>query len=289
MDGRLSDVAGGMVPDGTRGRVLLAVLVVASLASLGVVGYRLADPGAHADHDLDFGESPDEIAFDALSQLDHRDYAVEWRIPLAPDDAGESGDDADAESSASHDYRVFLSAAVEGSQNRIRTQSGGTVLFADETCRWSVRSRAPETDGPDRCDPDRRLTSFYGLPADWSAVRRPDANVSVVRENDSTLVLRVNDTDAAYYLQTGTRKITDGAFARERGLRANLTLVVDKEGGHLRRLVFGQSALSQTDGENRTREHGRTVYAFSKWNRVTVERPDWAGYSLQEFLVDATR
>ncbi|WP_128476061.1 hypothetical protein [Halorussus pelagicus] len=279
MDGRL--------PAGVSRRVLLAAVVALSLTTAGVVGYRLADP---ADHDLDLAESPDEIAYDALSQLDHRDYAVAWRIPPAPDDEG-GGSGDDAESSSSSDHRVFLSATVEGSENRIRTQSGGTVLFADENCRWSARSETtkPDTDGPDRCDPDRRLISFYGLEGDWAAVREPDANVTVLRETETALVLRVNDTDTAQYLLSGRDDISESEYARERDLRANLTLVVDRDAGHLRRVVFRQSALSETDEENLTREYSRHVYTFSKWDRVTVERPDWAGYSLKEFLADVTR
>ncbi|WP_135852811.1 hypothetical protein [Halorussus salinus] len=286
MDGRL--------PAGVRRRVLLAAVVALALTTAGVVGYRLADP-ATPDHDLDLAESPDEIAYDALSQLDHRDYAVEWRIPPAPDD--ERGESDDADSSASRDYRVFLSAAVEGSENRIRVvPSAGPATFATENCVWSLRSADGGTDPPSACNfgGRQRPTEFYRLHGDWDAVREPDANVTVVRENESVLVLRIDDTDTAQYLATGRDGIGDTEYARERGLRANLTLVVDKTEGHLRRLVFGRSALSETDEEsgaagNRTRDHSRHVYAFSKWGETTVERPDWAGYSLAEFLLDVTR
>ncbi len=281
MDGRL--------PAGVRGRVLLAAVVALSLATAGVVGYRLADPGAHPDHDLDLAESPDEIASDALSQLDHRDYAVEWRIPRAPDDQRTSTGEG-------RDSRVYLNATVEGSRNRVRTQSGDVAAFANDHCVWSVRSDERGTDGPSACDFERRQrpTEFYRLHGDWAAVREPDANVTVVRENESLLVLRVNDTDTTQYLATGRDDVSDTEYARERGLRANLTLVVDREAGHLRRLVFGRSTLSETDEEsggagNRTREHSRHVYVFSKWGETTVERPDWAGYSLEEFLADVTR
>jgi len=272
----------GRPPAGVRRRVLLAAVVALSLTTAGVVGYRLADP-ATPDHDLDLTESPDEIASDALSQLDHRDYAVEWRVPPAPDERASTAD--------GRDYRVFLSATVEGSKNRIRTQSGGVAAFANDHCVWSVRSDERDTDGPDACDFERRQrpTEFYRLHGDWAAVREPDANVTVVRENESLLVLRVNDTDTAQYLATGRDGISDTEYARERGLRANLTLVVDRDAGHLRRLVFGRSTLSETDEENPTRDHSRHVYAFSKWGETTVERPNWAGYSLAEFLVDVTR
>jgi hypothetical protein len=295
MDGRLRG--------GVRGRVLLAAVVALSLATAGVVGYRLADPAllgpATPDHDLDLAESPDEIVYDALSQLDHRDYAVEWRIPPSPDDDERSGGGADADSSPSRDYRVFLSAAVEGSENRIRVApSAGPATFATENCVWSVRSDDRGADRPDACNfgGRQRLTDFYRLHGDWDAVRRPGANVSVVRENENALVLRVGDTDTAYYLRTGKRNVTDGDATRSRALRANLTLVVDKRAGHLRRLEYGLSRPStEAAGDrpgaagNRPREYSRHVYAFSEWGETTVERPDWAGYSLAEALLDVTR
>lgn len=298
MDGRLLG--------GVRGRVLLAAVVALSLATAGVVGYRLADPAllgpATPNHDLDLTESPDEIAYDALSQLDHRDYTVEWRIPPAPADEGGPGGGADAESSRARDYRVFLSATVEGSENRIRVApSAGPATFATENCVWSVRSDDRGADRPSACNfaGRQRLTDFYRLHGDWAAVRESNPNVSVVRENESALVLRVNDTDTAYYLRTGKRNVTDGDATPSGALRANLTLVVDKRAGHLRRLEYGLSRPSPDESEaagdrpraagNRPREYSRHVYAFSEWGETTVERPDWAGYSLAEALLDVTR
>jgi hypothetical protein len=109
--------------------------------------------------------------------------------------------------------------------------------------------------------------------------------VTVVRENASAVVLRVNGTGAAYAIKMGT---DPSEAVREDGFRANLTLVVDRDDGHLRRLEYGVSYLSGENSE-RTREYGRTVYAFSEWGEASVDRPDWAGYSLAEFLLDATR
>ncbi|WP_168216208.1 hypothetical protein [Halorussus halobius] len=275
-----------------RRRVALAVLL-ASLSVAGVVGVHLARPSAGDAHEVAFSEPPDEVAYDALAQLDDRDYAVEWRVPTASDGEAESNDEAGA-SDGSDDYRVFLRVTVEGSENRLLARpSSGPLTFATDHCSWTVRTddaadgRPDETNDrrPDRCSFSgaQSPAPFYGVHANWSAVR--DANVTVVRENASAVVLRVNDTGAAYAITTGADL---SETAREDGLRANLTLVVDRDAGHLRRLECGISHLSGEDSD-RTREYGRTVYAFSEWGDASVDRPDWAGYSLAEFLLDATR
>lgn len=267
-------------------RVALAAVLVLSLSTAGVVGYRLADTGANDPREIEFSEPPDEVAYDALAQLDDRDYTVEWRIPPAPDDDGVESSDAPDR------YRVFLRVTVEGSEGRLLARPGtGPVTFGNDHCRWSLRPDDRGTDRPDRCEYTGRQkpASFYGLHADWDAVRDADANVTVVRENESAVVLRVNDTDTAYYLKTGSENLTETDAARREGIRANLTLVVDREAGHLRRLEYGLSRLSKDGRQGRTRKHGRTVYVFSEWGDATVERPDWAGYSLAEFLLDATR
>lgn len=270
-------------------RVALAVLL-ASLSVAGVLGVHLAGPNSGDAHEVTFSESPDEVAHDALAQLDGRDYAVEWRVPPASDDEAESsGDEAESD-----DYRVFLRVTVEGSENRLLARpNAGPLTFATDHCSWGVRmddagDASPEGTNdrrPDRCDfsGPQSPASFYGVHDDWDAVR--DANVSVVRENASAVVLRVNDTGAAYAITTGAEP---SEAVREDGLRANLTLVVDRDAGHLRRLEYGVSYLSG-EGSERTREYGRTVYAFSQWGDASVDRPDWAGYSLTEFLLDATQ
>jgi len=271
-----------------RRRVALAALL-ASLSVAGVVWGQYAGPSAGDAHEVTFSESPDEVAYDALAQLDDRDYAVEWRVPTASDDEAESsGDEAESD-----DYRVFLRIVVEGSENRLLARpNAGPLTFATDHCSWGVRmddagdaSEGTNDRRPDRCDfsGPQSPASFYGVHANWDAVR--DANVTVVRENASAVVLRVNDTGAAYAITTGTEL---SEAAREDRLRANLTLVVDRDAGHLRRLEYGISHLSG-EGSDRTREYGRTVYAFSKWGDASVDRPDWAGYSLAEFLLDVTQ
>ena len=281
-------------------RVALVVLL-ASLSVAGVLGVHLADTKVGDAHEVTFSESPDEVAYDALAQLDDRDYVVEWRIPSASDgeaepndDGTESGDDEAGASHGSDDHRVFLRVTVEGSENRLLARpSAGPLTFANDHCSWGVRmddagDASPEETNdrrPDRCDfsGPQSPASFYGVHANWDAIR--DANATVVRDNASAVVLRVNDTDAAYAITTGAEL---SETAREDRLRANLTLVVDRDAGHLRRLEYGVSYLTDEESD-RPREYGRTVYAFSEWDDASVERPDWAGYSLAEFLLDATR
>lgn len=267
-----------------RRRAVLAVVLLVSATVTGVVGYRLADSGGtdvrQSAHEIDFSDPPGEIAYDALAQTGERDYTVESLV------------DRELAGAVKQENGLFLvfRGRIEQTDGQAYFESFvGPDEFANEHCRWFQKGTTERLNRhPMDCGYDERLelTELYIRHGEWTAVRQPGANVSIVAEKRTTLVLRVNDTDTAHFLESGERNVTDSG--RDIRYRANLTLYVDKDDGHLRRFVFAKSYLPNGN-ESRERERFRYVYVYSDWGNTTVERPDGAGYTLAEFLLDVLR
>lgn len=244
--------------------LVVAVLVVTSTA---VVAVRVADPSPHdGARDIDSGAPPGEVAVRALEQTERGDYVVtEWRTDWSYRDGPERG-------------RLKFVRRLRVSNTRGRLRYNGSyfganqVLYGNGHCLWG---RARDRSGSVVGDWSRRCGHLFWPVTvsrffDEAAVA--NASPTVVTRNRSTLVLRIADAETATAV-VPVHVDTDEWDAR-------LTMYLDRDAGHLRRLVY--------ERRNRTNasDHHRTVFVFRNWGETRVRRPDAVPYTFEEFLLD---
>lgn len=242
-----------------RARRAVLLLVVLSFVWGGV---RLADPLANTSErrTVDASEPPAEIAYDAMMQTEDGNYAyVLW-----------FGNETERErvaqvrvDTADRQFKV-VEPADDGQRGVTYGDEGGTWHRNTVDGRWFatvVRSAG------------------HGVFRKEGAVL-DDADVSVVARNNSTVVVRVNDTAAAMLLDGDN-------ISADREPRASLTLVVDRERGVLVRSVYRYSFLDGTD-ENATRQVSVVTREYRRWGAVDVERPVGLPYGFISTLNDLT-
>lgn len=248
----------------------VAVAFVVVLATMTPLGVRLADPLDRRSEPptVDPADPPERVAFDALAATRRGDYSVRWLV-----------DDPDGGLPRRGSLYEFVRLRVEHSDGQMLQYDGASprVAYFDENCAWVANATTGD-----------RLGWICGgglrrdvLVADPTPVLRPGADVTVVRENRSAMVLRINDTATALSVLT-TNTVTRAEVGRS-NLSAHAVLVVDKERGRLDRAELVQHPRV-VDGYRV--EGSRTVYRFTDWGTTEVRRPGWAGYSLMEFVVD---
>lgn len=243
-----------------------ALGLVVLVAGASVVGVGLADPFRDSPPAprVNASDSPAEMAHDALLATERGDYTVRTALGNGTD------------------WRLFLTTYVENTEREIlirgRPGGGDFVTYANAHVAW----QGPP--GELRRHPSDAET-YYSIVRSSAPVTRSDAGVRVVDRNDSVIVLRVTDTDAAYALQYDEPNVTETERGQRYDFRANFTLVVSRDTGRLSRAVF---RLSRADPDEPGRNVGVTAYRLRDWGDTTVERPASAGYSLAEFLLDVT-
>lgn len=249
----------------------VAVALVVVLATATPVGFGLADPldSRPAPPTVDTSAPPERVAFDVLTAVRRGDYEATWLV-----------DEAAGLPQRGSMYE-FVRVEVEYSDREMLQYAGGSsqVVYLDENCHWTANRTTGER---------TRWECGRGLPRgvlvdDPTPVLDPAANVTVVRENESVMVLRINDTATA--LTVLSRETVDELEVRRANLSAYGVLVVDKEAGRLERVVL--VSLPRVDDGYRT-DGSQTVYRFTDWRTTEVRRPHWAKQSLVEFLVDVT-
>lgn len=247
-----------------RVRAVAAALLLLVAAAVGV---GLADPFRDAPPAprVDADDPPAAMARDALQATRGADHVVEWYFGNATALEGPVG-----------------RAAVENTEREVYAVSNQTgtryVTYADEQISWQGHP-GEMTRNPWGWD------TYNSFVESVAPLDRPDADVRVVSCNDSAVVLRVADTDAAYAITHDEPNVTRTETGRRSDVRANLTLVVSRATGRLDRATL---RVSRDDTDEAGRRVSVTAYRYSDWGDADARRPDGAGYSLVEFLLDAT-
>lgn len=244
-------------------RLAVAVVVVAAMAGVAVV--QVADPldGGSTGRGVDLTDPPAAVAATAMAETETRNYVVSF---ATRDWTGEAGETAGFEPAGR--------LRVDNARDRVLADEGGTerVTFTNAYFTWTKR---PDGDG--RRVPVGREHPPEPFRHERRVAGRPGA-VEVRRETPRTLVLGVTNDSLVATLgrAMGPRTGPD--------VDHDLTLYVDKQSGHLDRAVFHLSspAPDGTDG----RRHRVVRYEFGGWGETAVERPSWAGYSLEELAYD---
>lgn len=244
-----------------RARLVVLVLVVISFAWGGV---RLADPMPKSPEmrTVDASDPTARIAYDAMMQTVEGNYAyVLW-----------FGNGTHRERAGT----VRIDTADR--QIAIVDQSGGNSQvekYGGEEGAWKRFS----TDAV--WTPSTQLRTGQGVFGKEEAVLASGADVSLVARNETSVVVRVNDT------ATALRLGEDGDVSHRDDRRASLTLVVDRERGLLRRSVYRTSWLEE-EGNTSTRRTSVVVRQYRRWGAVDVRRPAGLPYAFKTMLWDLT-
>jgi hypothetical protein len=229
--------------------------LVALVVAAGVVGVRVADPMAPAPESpgVDLDDPPAEVAYAAMRQTATRNFEVRYeRRSVGP---GVENNQR---------YR----ARYDNAHARVAYHplgSGRMVAFENPYYRWDSRQ-----------DTEDRRVNQRGLDGQFHAERRVlnCSCVTTTHENASVLVLRIDDPALVPTLRLGPGEAGDVESAW-------LDLYIGKATGQLQATAF-RLVIDTTDGLAKLRVTER----YRRWGAVTVERPDWAGYSRGEFVLD---
>lgn len=245
--------------------LVVALLVVASTA---VVAVRVADPfPGEGARPLDTTAPSGEVAVRALEQTERGDYTVtEWRSEWLDGSGPRRGN-----------LHLVRRLQVSNTHGRLRYNisyfdESFTILYGNGHCRWG-RVKNPvdsfTSDWSAECPYLARQRFVVGL---FEGRHVANATPTVVTRNRSTLVLRIADTETADAIAPV------GVDTDER--TARLTMYVDRDAGHLRRLVF--ESRNRTNASDRL----RSVFVFRDWGDTRVRRPAGVPYTFEEFLLD---
>lgn len=248
-------------------RALLVVVVL----GLVVVGIRIVDPLASPERPpaIEPDESPEEVAYAAMKHDDTRDYTVH--------SAGGRTESTDP--TVAVNTTPSARVKYELTDNQVRTfdpENEEWQRFENQYIKWFRVS-----DG-DAYDVHREQSlGLSGRFHDEQVVRTCGC-VRVADENRSTLVLRIDENAVTRELLFGNPLVNTAP------IHANITLVIDKNDRQLNRVVI--RVMTRTDRET---DENQTIYTVVKtvsvyddWGETEVQRPDWAAYSKDEFVLD---
>ena len=239
---------------------LVIVLLVLSIVST----IWLVDPftSRHVGPELDFSESSEEIAHDAMLATEWRDFTVQvYR--------------GNAQGPVSDSVPVARSWHIRydntDKQALAKVPQGDEIAFTNPYFRWVRQGEDVRRAGSGVRPRDRFKNEELALTCDWVAVQS---------RNASTLVLAVNDTQRAVDFRYRSAQADPNMTAR-------LTLAIDVNDGTLDRAVYRESGPVTVAGNyTGRRSHRRIVGVYSDWGSVDVSRPGWAGYSATELMLD---
>jgi len=179
------------------------------------------------------------------------------------------------------DYTVSLAFRDEAGTGETRT------VVQVENSEREVLGRSAG-DGPETLTYANEHVGFRGRPGDlergagtWDDHNAPLGHLDALDGTDVTRTAANGTTTFRVAADAAAKRLV-GYDAGVRG-NATLTAVVDTEQRRLERLTFERRWTE--DGE---RERRGAVWRFSDWGETDVKRPPGAGYSLAEFLYDAT-
>lgn len=236
----------------------MLALVVLSFV-WGGVGLTDPMPKSPEMRTVDASAAPKHVAYEALRQTETGNYAfVLWFG---------NGTSREREARVRSDTADRQFATVyfrEGTSEIVRYgDEGGTWFRRSDGGGWTPASRGWSGDtvfGPER------------------TVLESGADVSLIARNESTAVVRVNDTATAMRLAGIGGDVPETT-------RASLTLVVDRERGALRRSVFRRSWLANQSDPS-SRETSVVVREYRQWGAVDVRRPTGLPYGFSSMLWD---
>lgn len=246
----------------------LAAVALAVVLALGSVVVLVADPLASQPDPAPVdatAESPGGLALGALEATERRSLDVR----LVQEHSSEGEPDVSRARIDRGRQRVVVSYRP-GDPSRSDTR-----YFYGE-CLTATRSGT---------EVSYRLRSFKGYPRLFHTgdVEPSDLEARVVDRTDDAVVVRVTNTSAAVSLVFGRENPRE--YVREEELRGNLTVEWNVDEGAVERVEYvGSSRVNETH-----RETFRQQWEFREWGEVRVDRPGWVGYTLPEFLCDATR
>lgn len=256
-------------------RAVRTAVLLAVVAGFVVGGVRLfAPPGPPTPGvAVDASEPPAEVAYDAMRTTEARSYAV--RVVYHFED-GQRRTTRRVDPRGRQVY-VVRDVGSEGWPAYVPRET-----YAEQQTAWD---RDPDRSGPFAWTGGPGTYAPDGEYAHDEVVLEAGADVSVVAENRTTLVVRVNDTDAARELITGRADATELEYWRGRELRASYTLVIDRRAGVLRRSTYRQSALNGT-GPDAVRTSFIAEKRYRDWGEVEVRRPFWLPRSFVDLFGD---
>lgn len=240
----------------TAERILLAVVLL-GLFIPGAV--RLADPlGPHHDHSdvtIDDSQPPAEMAYNAMAQTERRSHTLTMGTTID----GTWQPDA-----------FVIKTDHTNHRERVDANAFNATLYKNNHVIW----RLERFDHWERLDSSVRSYTYRTFNPE--AVRDDSANVTQVRGNETTVVLRVNDNATVSNITEDTQAFTCYNWN-------NLTLHIDREEQVLRQaIVEGHTAENCGDGFWTM----KIVYRFSNWDETTVNRPSSIPYTPEELIDD---
>lgn len=240
--------------------VAVLVVLLVSFASLAVLSHEAPPPVEPQDVEYD---DPAGVAFDAAHNLRASQYRYHVRVERA--EAGESLRTVAVQHVAvdnrAHAYRgrgrdgaaidnasiapVRYYGTLGSGYTRVPAGFGGTLFTSPSDGSW-------------RKDDGFRYAPHRNAFEEVERLRGAPATVLV--DNETTYAVRVTDADVAIDV-TDQRSAYPAANAT-----ANLTFVVDRSSGNLRRAMFRYHDV-------RREVHVRITYRFERFGRALVTRP----------------
>lgn len=223
----------------------------------GVVAYQLIDPESETQPtEVDLSASPQEIAYDALRQTQTWDYTFTKTWELANENESKTVSISRTKVEHSGD-QYYIEYSTDQSVTDTKARYGNKIRDWVKFDSWTRRS----TLNP--------YTEEYSPFEQLNHVK--NQSVVVVNKTDSLLVLRIKN-------RTTADRVTRYPQL-QKNPEAQLTLYIDKETGHLRKVVV-TSVLSNI-ADKKT-----VIYRFSDFDDTDVTRPEGIDYTVDEFLRD---
>lgn len=258
-------------------RLAVGIVVLIAGMSIATTAVTVADPALSrpSPPDVDASDSPATIAEDALAQTRHRDYVVTANRST-------TSDDADFESDPTANFLLDFRMDVTDREYRMHRHSGfeplPRVMYGNSIRSWGRFDSSDDT--LNWGSYGVRWGNDEGLFPRFDPIDLEEEPVTLVRANDSTVVLNVTDPETAYQLDS----VASGE--RPSDLSGYASITVDRETGAPRQITV-VTAGTIYDGEIRYRR--RTVMTFVDWDDVDVSRPRTVPYTIDEIARDASR
>lgn len=237
------------------------IFVFIILLMAAIVGLQLADPFTTSKEapQIHLSDSNEEIVYTAMNRTGTADYTVEaYRDQTTNETSRDLSPQFNHWAKHENSEQRLLASYPDDYETRYTYENEYFVWRASEKNSTVERESNPSPVQP----------RYPGV----EMVHGCDC-IHVQTSNKSTLVLVINDTATALEARYGS------VDSVER-YNATVTLYIDRQEAELRKTVFYMAYT----GTDKTLREEKQVEVYTDWDDTEVERPDWAYFSIEEFV-----